>query len=79
MLTYALRRAVLAVLVVWAVSLAVFVLLRVLPGEPALPGLGVGATAEAVASARAELGLDEPLPVQYGRWIADLSRADLGA
>jgi len=77
-LTYALRRAALAVLVVWAVSLAVFVLLRVLPGDPALTGLGAGATAEAVARARGDLGLDAPLPVQYGRWIAGLARLDLG-
>lgn len=78
MLGYAIRRVALAGLVVWAISVAAFVLLRVFAGDPALARLGPGATPEAVASVRVELGLDDPYPVQYARWAGGLLRFDLG-
>ncbi len=78
MLGYAIRRVALAGLVVWAISVAVFILLRVFAGDPALARLGPGATPEAVAAARAELGLDVSYPEQYARWAGGLLRFDLG-
>lgn len=78
MLGYAIRRAALAGVVLWAISLAAFVLLRVLPGDASLARLGPGATPEAVAAVRAALGLDDPYPVQYARWAGGLLRFDLG-
>ncbi|GMU40737.1 MAG: glutathione ABC transporter permease [Chloroflexota bacterium] len=78
MLGYAIRRVALAGLVVWAISVAAFILLRVLAGDPALARLGPGATTEAIAAARTELGLDDPYPDQYGRWATSLLRFDLG-
>ncbi len=53
-------------------------LLRLLPGDPANALLGVGATPEQVAAARAELGSDQPLPVQFASFLVSLARFDLG-
>ena len=59
-------------------SLLVFVVLEVLPGDPARVLLGVDAEPEAVEALRAELGLDRPATVRYGAWVAGLVRGDLG-
>lgn len=59
-------------------SLIVFLLLRVVPGDPAEVALGVTATAEAVAAKRTQLGLDQPLPQQYVDWIGGLLVGDFG-
>ncbi|CAG7571315.1 peptide/nickel transport system permease protein [Barrientosiimonas humi] len=61
-----------------ASSVVVFGLMAVLPGSPARVALGVNATDEAVADLEREFGLDDPLPVQYWRWITGLLRMDLG-
>ncbi len=53
-------------------------LLRLLPGDPANALVGVGATPEQVAAARAEVGSDQPLATQFARYLADLSRLDFG-
>lgn len=71
------RVLVLAVSLVVA-GLVLFVLLRLLPGDPAAALLSVGADAQQIASARAEVGSDQPLAVQLGRYLADLARFDLG-
>ena len=55
-----------------------FVLTRALPGDPAAYFAGGAATQEAVAQVRAQLGLDQPLPEQFLRYIAALARGDLG-
>ena len=60
------------------VSLLVFVVVRVLPGDPALIMLGIEASPEAVARLRESLGLNLPVPVQYVRWIARAVAGDLG-
>src|SRR3989442_12877122 len=60
------------------VSLLVFVVVRVLPGDPALIMLGIEASPEAVARLRESLGLNLPVPVQYLRWIARAVAGDLG-
>jgi peptide/nickel transport system permease protein len=60
------------------VSLLVFVVVRVLPGDPALIILGLEANAESVARVRQALGLDQPVPVQYAQWVGRALRGDLG-
>ena len=59
-------------------SVLVFVMLRVLPGDVAAVIAGTNATPERIASLRAELGLDKPLVAQYGDWILGLVHGDLG-
>ena len=60
------------------VSLLVFVVIRVLPGDPALIILGLEASPESVARVRHALGLDRPVVVQYAQWTARALRGDLG-
>ena len=57
-------------------SVVIFTLLRAVPGDPARIALGVNATDESVAELSAKLGLDRPLIVQYGEWVAGLVRGD---
>jgi len=64
--------------VLLGVSLIVFLLLQLVPGDPAVTILGAGATKEAVTALRAELGLDRPLPVQFLDYLGGLMRGDLG-
>ncbi|MBI0537878.1 ABC transporter permease [Roseomonas sp. KE2513] len=61
------------------VVVVTFLLTRVLPGDTATYFAGPVASAEAIAQIRAQLGLDQPLPVQFGRYISDLARGDLGS
>jgi len=56
----------------------VFLVMRVLPGDPAISLLGTAATPEAVAVLRRELGVDRPLPAQFGAYLAGVLRLDLG-
>jgi ABC-type dipeptide/oligopeptide/nickel transport system permease component len=60
------------------ISVLVFVMLRLMPGDPALVLAGQEASPELVAEIRARLGLDRPLPVQYTLYLASLVRGDLG-
>jgi peptide/nickel transport system permease protein len=60
------------------VSVLVFVVVRVLPGDPAILMLGLDASPDTVARLRASMGLDRPLPVQYMEWIAGALRGNLG-
>lgn len=66
------------ILVLFFVSLIVFFTFRLLPGDPAQMRLGMDPAPEAVAALTQEMGLDKPLIVQYGNWIADVVRGDLG-
>ncbi len=68
--------ASLVVLVV--VSIMTFVVLRVLPGNPALLALGLEATSERVSALSEAMGLDEPLPVQYVSWMGGVLTGDWG-
>lgn len=79
MLTYLLRRLVILILSLFLAAVVLFVLLRLLPGDPANALLGVGATAEQIEAARAQIGSDQPLIVQFGSFIGNLARFDLGA
>lgn len=60
------------------VSILIFALVRLLPGDPAQLMLGEGASAESVAELRERLGLNRPVPVQYLSWFGDVLRLDFG-
>lgn len=78
MLTYAIRRTVMALMILWFISVLVFVLMRMMPGDPALLQQGIQATPEVIERVNRELGLDKPIPVQYADWLWGVMRLDLG-
>ncbi len=78
MAVYLARRIAGAVLILLGISFITFFLLYVLPADPVRQIAGRSATAETVESIRAELGLDQPFLVQYGRYLAGLVQGDLG-
>ena len=75
---YVAKRTLQAIGVVYVVATTVFVAVRSVPGDPARLVLGGNAEPDELAAVRAELGLDQPIHVQYYRWMADLARGDLG-
>lgn len=76
---YVLRRLPSLLATLFAVSLLTFLMTSLLPGDPALQILGAeNATPEAIAAVRADLGLDDPLPVRYLAWIGDALTGDFG-
>jgi peptide/nickel transport system permease protein len=64
--------------VVLILSIGVFLMLHLTPGDPVQIMLGQDADPQAIAALRAELGLDQPLPVQYVRWAGNALHGDLG-
>jgi peptide/nickel transport system permease protein len=76
--TYIARRLVQLVPVVFGITLVLFFLLRLLPGDPATAMLGERATDEAVTRLNHHLGLDRPIYVQYAFFLRDLITLDLG-
>lgn len=78
MVRYAARRLLHLVPTLLAVSLLVFLMVRLIPGDPALVIAGENASPELVAAIRENLGLDRPILVQYGQYLWDLARGDLG-
>src|SRR5215470_7428362 len=60
------------------VAVLVFILTRAAPGDPIAVLLGDQATAEDIAKARVEYGLDKPLPVQFGYWLREVLQGNLG-
>ena len=78
MRTYILRRVAQSALTLLGVSVLVFVILRVLPGDPARMLLPDGAPESAVAELNRQLGLREPLIVQYGLFLRSVARGDFG-
>ena len=78
MLGYILKRLLLAVPTLFAVLTIVFVLARVLPGDPAQTILGDQASAEALAAMRARLGVDKPIGVQYVDFLLNAVRGEWG-
>jgi peptide/nickel transport system permease protein len=80
MLRFIVRRLLLAVVVVLTVSLMVFSFIHLIPGDPVSVMLGRGpyVTEEAKAALNKKWGLDQPLPVQYVRWLGNVLRWDLG-
>jgi len=78
MIKYILRRVMVLLISLFAASTSLFVLLRMLPGDPANALLTVGATPEQIAAARHSVGSDLPLIEQFFHWIRDLSTFHLG-
>ena len=79
MLTMVLKRLALAIPSLIGVVIVTFLLTRALPGDPAAYFAGPAATKEAIEQIRVKLGLDQPLPVQFLRYVADLARGDMGS
>jgi peptide/nickel transport system permease protein len=75
---FALRRIVQTIPVLLLTSIIVFMLLRMIPGDPAITIAGTDASPEVLAAVRADLGLDRPIVVQYLIWIGNAIRGDLG-
>ncbi|MCO6415085.1 ABC transporter permease [Siccirubricoccus sp. KC 17139] len=82
MASYILRRLLFGALTVLGVSIVVFVIMRILPGDPLIAIFGADGYTRLSEEQRAhfmsELGLSDPLPVQYLRWVMDILRGDLG-
>ena len=72
------RRAATSLIVLVGVSLLIFVIARVIPGDPARIALGPNATDEQIAKLRGELHLDEPFATQYYQFVASVAKGDLG-
>ncbi len=78
MRVYLLKRTGAALVALWLASLIVFVGVRAMPGDPALALAGEERSPEALAEIREKYGLDDPVPVQYARWVALAVQGDLG-
>jgi peptide/nickel transport system permease protein len=78
MTRYIIRRILIMFPVALLVTVILFLLIRRTPGDPVLVRLGEEATPENRAALRAELGLDDPVYVQYGKWLARVVRGDFG-
>lgn len=78
MLAYIVRRLLLVVPVLLGISIIVFLVISLIPGDPALAILGGFYNEERAAQLNAQLGLDRPLPVQYLTWLAGVVQGDLG-
>ncbi|MCU1658175.1 MAG: Peptide/nickel transport system permease protein [Pseudonocardiales bacterium] len=77
-LEYALRRVLLTIPVLFATSIFVFLLIRLVPGDPVRTMLGIRATPDTIATVRSQLGLDHPLITQYWDWLRNALHGDLG-
>ncbi len=75
---YLLQRIVSMVVVLFVVTLLVFVIMHSVPGGPAAAMLGMDATAEDIAALESELGLDKPVVDQYLSWLVSALQGDLG-
>ncbi len=75
---YVLQRLLYAVFVLWGALTVIFLVVRILPGDPASMMLGAGATQEEIASLRGDLGLDASLPEQYITFMSEAARLDFG-
>ncbi|MBZ0295041.1 MAG: ABC transporter permease [Anaerolineae bacterium] len=75
---YILQRLLLALVVVLGVTFVVFMIMQLVPGDPARVSLGLQATEENVAARRERLGLNRPLLDQYITWVTNAAQGDLG-
>lgn len=75
---YTLRRLSFLPLIIVGVSIITFILLRVLPGDPAAIMAGQNASPEQIQTIRDDLGLEKPIVVQFFNWVGDLAQGDLG-
>jgi peptide/nickel transport system permease protein len=77
-LGFLVRRAAWSLLVLFGLSIVIFLIARVVPGDPARMALGPSASAAQVADLQEALGLNQPLFAQYGRFLGGLAQGDLG-
>lgn len=75
---YLLQRLVTTIIVVFGITFVVFMIIQLVPGDPARVVLGVAASEENVAALRERLGLNEPVWQQYLAWLGGLFQGDLG-
>src|SRR5882757_7670862 len=78
MLTTIAKRLVTVIPTLIGVVIVTFLLTRVLPGDPAAYFAGPAATADSIAEIRKTLGLDRPLPEQFGHYVKDLAHGNFG-
>ena len=78
MIWYLIRRVALLIPTLLGISVAVFLMVQMVPGDPALVMLGERATPESLEMLRQELGLDQPVHVQLWRYLKGLITGDLG-
>src|SRR5579859_3408015 len=78
MTTYVLRRLLLMLPVAFLVTVGVFALIHLTPGDPALILLGEDRSPEAIAAIHQQLGLDKPIYVQYVIWLSHIAHGDFG-
>ncbi|TGU66734.1 ABC transporter permease, partial [Mesorhizobium sp. M00.F.Ca.ET.186.01.1.1] len=78
MFVYIVRRLLQMIPVLLGVILVVFLIMQMVPGDPAVLLAGEGASAETIAKIRAQLGLDQPVMVQYFHYVTDVMTGDLG-
>ena len=79
MLSYAVRRFFQLIFVLFALTVLIFVLLKLMPGDPAVVMAGIGAQIETIEGLREQLGLNQSWPVQYWRLISGLFNGDIQA
>ena len=77
--SYILQRVLLAILVIWGVTFVVFMIVHLVPGDPARVILGAYASEQSVAAIRERLGLNDPFLQQYGKWLFSALQGDLGS
>lgn len=75
---YVLKRLLSLIPTIFIVSVVIFLLVHLTPGDPAAAMLGEDATAAEIAALHTQLGLDDPLVVQYFRWVGNCLRLDFG-
>ena len=78
MLRFVLRRILLMVPVLFGLLLLTFVMLQLVPGDPAATLAGENATAEQIAEIREKFGFDDPIYVQFGRYLGQIAQGDFG-
>ncbi len=78
MISFIARRLLATLPVLLIVAVLVFLILRIAPGDPAAIMAGDAANTEQIARIRAELGLEKPIIAQFGIWIGNMARGDLG-
>ena len=78
MQTFILRRLLIGVVILFILSVTVFALLRIAPGDPAIRICGLNCTNDQIAQIHHDLGFDESYPQQYWDWIGGVLRGDLG-
>lgn len=78
MLGYTIRRVLLAVFVLWGVVTVVFIIVRLVPADPALLIAGMDATEEQLAALRERMGLNDPVIVQYFAYLAEIFTGNFG-